>query len=506
MARPSGKTSFLRGLRVRLTIVNALVMTGLLVALGLFFHNSLQQILDQQTREVLEEEWSAVKSYITIYRNAVDWQWDPDDPDETAAVQRLQEIYFIAGVNGRAMPLENNKGFAVSATYQTLGLQSPEEIKRIIASKGQLWEVRTDPDGEPFQIRGGVIIDDDRPFFLAIGRSLATNRQTLNEFTRNYVRLLPLLVLSSILVGWFVAGRGISPVHELAQAAERISGTNLSLRIPPRGSGDELDNLINTFNNMVERLERSFLMTRQFSTDVSHELRTPLTAIRGQIEVALFTADTKEQYREAMLNALEDVERLSQTVRAMLLLSQAESGQLLLQKSRLDLGAEVTDLVEQFQLPADEARLEMRHEVIGPAWILADRVQIGRMISNLLTNALKYTPAGGKVMVRVLCVEDRVVFEVEDTGVGIAAEFLPHIFDRFYRVPGSSKEKQGLGLGLSFVAWIVKAHDGTLDVDSRKGEGTRFRITFAAAPAVEAPPSEVSASADSATRAAVHPR
>lgn len=498
MAQASGRPSLFRGLRFRLTIVNALVLTGMLVALGVFFHSSLQQILDRQTREVLEEEWSAAKSYISIYRNAVDWQWDPDDTDETDAVRRLQEVYFIAGPNGRPMPLENNKGFAVSATYLRLGLQSPEEIKRILTTKAQLWEVRTDKEGEPFQIRGGLFIDDDnRPFFLAIGRSLAANRQTLAAFKTTYIRLLPLLLLGGVLVGWFVAGGAISPVHELAQAAERISGTNLSLRIPPRRSGDELDNLIRTFNNMVERLEQSFLMTRQFSTDVSHELRTPLTAIRGQIEVALLTADTKEQYREAMLNALEDVERLSQTVRAMLLLSQAESGQLSLQRAVLDLGVEVADIVDQFQIPADEARLALRHEVIGQAYISADRVQIGRMISNLLTNALKYTPSGGVVTARVLRVDECVVFEVEDTGVGIEPEFLPHIFDRFYRVPGSSKEKQGLGLGLSFVAWIVKAHDGTLDVDSRKGIGTRFRITFPAAAVPEA-----SASADSETPAA----
>jgi signal transduction histidine kinase len=244
-----------------------------------------------------------------------------------------------------------------------------------------------------------------------------------------------------------------------------------------RNAGDELDNLIQTFNSMVERLEQSFLMTRQFSTDVSHELRTPLTAIRGQLEVALFTAATKEQYREAIITALEDVERLGQTIRAMLM-----SGQLVLQKAPLDLGLIIEDIVEQFQIPAEEAKLQVTAEVRGLVMMEADRIQIERMLNNLVSNAIKYTPPGGHVVVRVSVEGESVLLEVADTGVGIAPEYLPHIFDRFYRVPGSSKEKQGLGLGLSFVAWIVKAHSGTVETTSEKGKGTRFAITLPAMP------------------------
>jgi heavy metal sensor kinase len=277
----------------------------------------------------------------------------------------------------------------------------------------------------------------------------------------------------------------LSPLNDLARAAERISSSNLSLRLPPRNSGDELDNLIRTFNHMMERLDHSFQMIRQFSTDVSHELRTPLTAIRGQLEVALFTAKTKEQYSEAMINALEEVERLSQTVKAMLLLSQAESGQLALQKSPLDFTRLVEDIVDQFQIPAEEARIRLRAELAGPVWIHADRIQIERLVSNLLSNAVKYTPAGGHVAARVSQSESAVVLEVRDTGDGISPDHLPHVFDRFFRVPGASKEKQGLGLGLSFVAWIVKAHDGRIDVESELGKGSRFVVTLPSHPAME---------------------
>jgi signal transduction histidine kinase len=256
--------------------------------------------------------------------------------------------------------------------------------------------------------------------------------------------------------------------------------------------------LIDSFNRMTERLSESFNQIRQFSTDVSHELRTPLTAIRGQLEVALFTAEKPEQFRDAMVNALEDVEKLSSIVRALLLLSQAESGQLALQKSRLDLGEVAADVVDQFQIPADEKDVKLT-ATLEPGWMAnLDRTQVERMISNLLSNALKYTPKGGKVHVSVCrdAEEGWIRLEVEDNGVGIPAENLPHIFDRFYRVPNAQTNyTQGLGLGLSFVAWIVSAHDGTIQVESKPAEGTRFIVRLPAAMAPQETTPEPAATA-----------
>jgi heavy metal sensor kinase len=280
-----------------------------------------------------------------------------------------------------------------------------------------------------------------------------------------------------------MSGRALKPVKDVAQAAQRISGSNLNLRIPTREADDELDYLILTFNRMIERLQASFNQMKQFSGDVSHELRTPITAIRGQLEVALFTANTTEHYREAMFNALQDIDRLSQIVRALLLLSQAESGQLALQKTRLSLCDIVREIVDQFQIPAEEAGIRLTADLPEECFADLDRVQIERMLTNLLSNALKFTPRGGSVRVRVRRAAGGIDLTVEDTGRGIATEHLPHIFDRFYRVaeqgtaPGPD---QGLGLGLSFVAWIVKAHNGKIDVASTPGEGTRFKIAIPA--------------------------
>ena len=378
-----------------------------------------------------------------------------------------------------------------SNTYKDIGIDKPELIQQRVrlalappqpdAAAKTFWTERRDHNGAAYLIRAGIVFDEKHqaPFYLALGVPLANNEIILRQYTWFAVGPVAGALLLGSLLGWFMAGRALTPVLAVAQAAQRISGSNLSLRIPTREANDELDYLVLTFNRMIDRLEASFRQVRQFSTDVSHELRTPITAIRGQLEVALFTAKTTEQYRDAMVNALQDIDRLSQIVRALLLLSQAESGQLALQKARVDLSGVVRDVVDQFQIPAEAAGVRLSATTPTSCKAYVDRVQIERMITNLLSNALKFTPERGAVQLTLRAEEAFAELVVGDTGRGIPKQHLPHIFDRFYRVPGSGSAPapdQGLGLGLSFVAWIVKAHDGTITVDSTPGEGTRFRI------------------------------
>ena len=334
--------------------------------------------------------------------------------------------------------------------------------------------------GNQVMIRFGLLPDlQHRQYLLVIGRGYSENMRIVNQFTFRYFAIVPIILILCAVLGWIVAGKGLIPVTEVAKTAQQITGSNLDVRIPTRGAGDELDHLVEAFNRMIERLNYSFEQIRQFSTDVSHELRTPLTAIRGQLEVALFTAERPDQFRDAMVNALQDVERLSNVVRALLLLSQAESGQVVLQLTPMNLGEVVRDIVDQYQIPAEEAQVELVPDVIENVTVKGDQTQAGRLVSNLLSNAIKYTPAGGRVSAGLRRQGDKAVLWVEDNGIGIPAEKLPHIFDRFYRVrPSQSNPVHGLGLGLSFVAWIVKAHNGTIEVDSTEGKGTRFTVTI----------------------------
>jgi heavy metal sensor kinase len=452
-------------------------------------------VQDREVHEILDQQWAAMKGYMRIEevggKYVAAWYYDTDDPDETTIVLDIRKIYMVADQNGNPITEFSTGENAVSTAYQKIGVDPPAEIRQRLQDllmetartkrPGVFSIVRRDPEGEQFQIRAGIVYGEGHgaPYYVAIGTPLARYSKILHEFTWIYVGIIPAAIILGSFLGWFMAGRALAPVLMVAQTAQRISGSNLSLRIPTREAGDELDYLILTFNRMIERLQSSFQQMKQFSADVSHELRTPITAIRGQIEVALFTAKNIEHYREAMFNALQDIDRLSQIVRALLLLSQAESGQLVLQKSRLNLTEVIRDLVDQFQIPAEEAGVHLTAELPLYCDAEVDRVQIERMLTNLFSNAIKFTPRGGDVRTVLHNLPGRIEIIVEDTGRGIATEHLPYIFDRFYRVPGSGtapSTDQGLGLGLSFVAWIVKAHHGKIDVDSTPGKGTRFTI------------------------------
>lgn len=477
-----------RGMRFRLAVAYLGLMTAMLIGIGIYVRHELDSILEQRAHDILDEEWTAFKGYLRISPTQIEWFYDRQDPDESLTVENLRRVYYLSNAKGTLTQS--------SETYKSMGLDSREQIQAVLNSKQPVWSIRHGEDGERFLIRAGrwTVDTPKDPFFLAIGLSLSEDEQISRVFTRQYFTYVPLIIVGIGLLGWLVAGRVLEPVNTLALTAERISSSNLSSQIPPRGANDELDHLIKSFNRMISRLAASFTQTRQFSTDVSHELRTPLTVIRGQLEVALLTAETPDQFREAIMEALQDVERLGQTIRALLLLSQAESGQLLLQKSSLDLAELVRDITEQYQIPAESAGVQLTAEVApGECYLSGDRLQLERLLYNLLSNAVKYTPSGGSARVILECHDETAILTVADTGVGIPSSSLPHIFDRFYRVPSKDKQhpEKGLGLGLSFVSWIVKAHGGSIDVKSAPGEGTAFIVTLPREDAVPAPDTAV---------------
>lgn len=469
-----GALRFARGLRFRLAFSYVFFFTILLLLLGVVIRQTLISIFQTQILNVLDEEWVTAKAYLRTTDIGPEWFHDPKDPDEAFAVERLHRVYLLADTEGHVLQR--------SAIYDSIGKDTQAQIKAILKSGKPATRLGYDSQGIPYLIRSGLMIDETgNRYYLAIGRAVDQNNRVVRDFTRNYFWVMPIVIVFTGVLGWFLAGRALDPVNSVAETAQRITHSNLDMQIPLRRAGDELDRLIEAFNHMMTRLNLSFEQIRQFSTDVSHELRTPLTVVRGQLEVALFTAQTTEQYREAMVNALEDVDRLSNIVRALLMLSQAETGQLLLQKTQLDFAELLRDQVDQYQIPAEAQGVELTADLPPACLVLGDKIQLERLASNLLGNAIKYTPAGGRVLARLHGEAGWVKFTVEDTGVGISPDHLPHIFDRFYRVPSADPEK-GLGLGLSFVSWIVKAHGGTITVDSEPHKGTRFTVSLPAGP------------------------
>ncbi|HXJ41342.1 MAG TPA: histidine kinase dimerization/phospho-acceptor domain-containing protein, partial [Bryobacteraceae bacterium] len=401
------KRHLLRGLRFTLTAIYTGLFTLVLLGVGILFRQNLASNLDAQVHDDLNQTWAVLKGYLRIENDPGEtnyhpkWFFDLDDADEASASARVKAVYFIGDPNGKPVEL--------SKAWEGLGNDTPAQIKRVLASNQAQWREVRDAEGVPYLLRASYIVSEDnrQRYYVAIGASLAESERLVNRFTLLCVGLIPFVMLTGFGTGWVFAGRALTPVLEIARTAQRISGSNLSLRIPSRGTGDELDYLIETFNQMIERVEANFNQVRQFSTDVSHELRTPITIVRGQLEVALMTARNEEELREAMVDSLADIERLSQIVRALLLLSQAETGQVVLQKQRLDLVHFTEALVDQFQIPAEGADVYLRFvSHCASCEGDFDQIQLERMLSNLLSNAIKFTPAGGKITVSLARVGD----------------------------------------------------------------------------------------------------
>ena len=469
-----------RTLRFRLAAIFLCLLSAVLLVVGVFGTATLRTVLDNQSEDELNELLGTLKDWpIQFYEDTGQPYWfaDVTEPEERAEVARLQAVYVIANGEGKVAWGSCNASQKPICDPATIR----REYRTLLRTHQPVLKTVKGPDGTYYQVLSSTKMDPKRgvKWYVAEGRSLKQDQVVVRHFRRNFLIFLPIALFCCAVVVWYSAGSALRSLQRVERAAQEITGSSLGLQIPKRGADDELDRLIDSFNEMSGRLKASFEQMRQFSTDVSHELRTPLTAIQGQLEVALFTATRKEQLQEAIENALQDVERLSNLVRALLLLSQSESGQIPMNKAVLDLNELIEELVDQFQIPAEAHNLRLTATQSEPVLCEADRTQLERVITNPLSNALKYTPAGGWVRASAESSGSDVRLIVEDSGVGIPTSHLPHIFDRFYRVPDPNPEK-GLGLGLSFVAAIVRAHGGEIHVDSQVGQGSRFEVTLPA--------------------------
>jgi len=270
----------------------------------------------------------------------------------------------------------------------------------------------------------------------------------------------------------------LRPVEEIRQKAAQITSRNLSERLPVVHTGDELERLATDLNRMIARLEESFQQINRFSADASHELRTPLTVLQGELEaIAQKGHNLPEDVRDTIGSALEETQRLAKIVENLLAISRLEAGEARVQPVRLDFAELARTTADQMKLLAEEKRISLTSDGSEPVEVEADPSRLKQVVVNLLDNAIKYTPEGGNVSISVTRRDHRAILEVADTGLGISANDLPHIFDRFYRADKArSRQMGGTGLGLSIVRSICQAHGGQVTVNSAEGRGSRFRV------------------------------
>ena len=336
------------------------------------------------------------------------------------------------------------------------------------------------PDGQSLLVASFRTLATDGSYFLV---EVGTSGEPVRQLVRHLLQLLaiglPIVVLVALGGGYLLVRRALAPVEDIAGKAEVITQHNLSERLPMPRTGDELERLSIALNHMISRLDDAFGNSRRFVADASHELRTPLTVVQGELEALARDANTPAEFREQLGSLLEAVERLAKIVQRLFALSRLDAGEAQAEAVRFDLSALASSTVDQMHLLAEDKRITLTRHTSESVFVDGDRSRLSQVIVNLLDNAIKYTGPGGSVSLRTEVRNGSAVLEVADTGAGIPAEAIPHVFDRFFRADSArSRDPDGAGLGLAIVKSILNAHGGQIEVESAVGQGSRFRIAF----------------------------
>jgi heavy metal sensor kinase len=315
---------------------------------------------------------------------------------------------------------------------------------------------------------------------------VADSDLALEHFKNQLLLLAPMLLLGGALLSYVLSRRALAPVEAVTRSARTISGDSLSQRLEPLRTGDELQRLTDTVNDMLARLEASFKRVTNFTADASHELRTPISVIRTEAESALRRSRNETEYRETLRRILLEAERTTALLEELLALARADSGRQPLLVEPIDLRGALQEIAAGWRQVANVRGLQFSERLLNAELrVLGDAAALRRVVDILLDNAFKYTPpSGGAVSLSAEQVGERAVISVRDNGVGIAEEEQGRIFERFYRVNKTrSREMGGAGLGLAIAQWIVEQHHGRITVESTLGAGSIFRVELPLAPA-----------------------
>lgn len=396
-------------------------------------------------REVLGYENGALEKYVTI-------------------VDDLRRVADTTENLNAPLPLDDKllaRCFAGETVYQTTRVDGMKALRVVY-----------------MPVRGSSV---PRPFAVIVGLPESFVGSEMRSFRIAVALALCTLLLLTAASAMLLADRAIKPIEEIAAAAESITAPNLQARLPEPRTQDQIGRLTNVFNQMLARLDVAFAAQRRFTSRAAHELRTPLTILKGETQVALRRRRTIEEYEQLLTSNLEEIEKLTLTIDDLLLLARYEGGETEIPRESVRLDEIVMNAAAPLQSIAAAKGIELRIETPQPVIVNGEPKAIVRLAHNLLENALHYTPQGGRVTARVGRDDEtrRGEFCVEDTGIGIEAKDLPHIFQRFYRSDAARQMRaEGSGIGLSTSAAIARLHYAAINVSSEPNAGTRFVVSF----------------------------
>jgi heavy metal sensor kinase len=458
-------------LRTKLTLFYFITVSVLLTGFALIYYNVLSVGLDGDLTQEVIDRTEGLIGYLHFADGQPVLQYDANDPDEVTFINTATRYYQIYDIRTGKM-LDQSDEFRATAV-----LYSVSDVAHYAQTAPSFVDVQTDE--LKLRLRNVVVPVNGAPYLLVVGASLQTVEDTLDSFKKKLAWLIPTGVLLASLASWFMAGKALEPVAALGKAAGQIGVADLHQRLPVRGTGDELDYLAIQFNETFARLEKAVDEMKQFTASISHEFRTPLAVLRGEAEVALMQSSTTEQYRRVLASQLEEFEKLTRMINQLLMLARAESGEVAITHEPVDLSSMAQSIAEQLEPVAASKNVSLAWQCDPGVIVSGDAGWIERIVLNLVDNAIKFTAPGGHVSVRVSKNGTGRTLEVSDDGMGIPPDSIPHVFERFYRAdPSRANRADGVGLGLSLVKWAVDQHHGAINVESRPGKGTTFRVSF----------------------------
>jgi signal transduction histidine kinase len=468
-------------IRRRLTVwyTVALAVTVLAFGTALYFARRQASIRELDQRLSLEADLAhrwLTQSYKVLGRIITAGVNPALDPGTSAYLEATRDYLIVADTAGQVLALSD-----VTRTLNAPALErltAPLDTLPLTRHVGVL----ALPSGE--KVRYLVVpVDDAGPGVGGLLVATPTRQASFGptDLLQSMLLIAPVILLGAVLVGYWLAGTSLRPVQGIMDEVDAISdGTSLHRRLAVPFSGDEMARLALTVNGMLARLESSFASLHRFTADASHELKTPLMVLRAGVERALVHPGTPAEILQSLDETLAQINQMTEMVENLLTLARADEGRAPLAVEESDLRELVADVAETAGMLGEDAGITAVHTMPDtPVRLAVDRHRIREMLLNMVTNAIKYTPQGGRIGLRLEEDDDSVTFTVGDTGIGIAAGDLPHIFERFWRAdPARSRTgaRPGTGLGLAITKWIAEAHGGSITVQSRPGRGTIFTV------------------------------
>jgi len=457
-----------RSIRFILTLWYSVILLIAFVLFGSAVYIYLKHLQETSLQEDLLEEVDWIARIVDVERTRVS---DLAALEELSSdVERRITEHFVFNPRNYIVMLTTAGG---NVLYESDNRQNRDLIgENILAGATLVYTVR-DSDGTVMR----VAARRDAPFVIQVAYTENVMRAVLEHLLSIFAVLAPVVLFVAVSGGWLMAGIMLRPIRDISMRAKDITASNLSGRIVTRSTDDELGELISTINGMISRLEMSFRNIREFSLSIAHELKTPLTILKGESELALTKSLTSREAQRLAATYLEESSRLSRIVDDLLTLAKVEAGQMTLHEEPVRLHELVDGIYEDALILAADRRISVTLDRNDQGMVSGDPVRLRQLLRALISNAVRYTDPGGWVRIRNERSENAVSVSVEDSGLGIPAESLDKIFDRFYRVDEArSRAQGGSGLGLSIAKWIAEAHHGSISVQSTPGKGSCFTV------------------------------